>query len=216
MMLWRILQITDSAFPTGGFAHSNGLEAAVQHGEIKSLKDFEDFLKNALWQIGYSSLPFANVTYEDVENINECDELSEVFLSNHVANRASRVQGRTFYSTCNKAFKVSLKSAFDHENYHFHYAPVFGAIMKSLQIEKSIMHVALFHISLRGILSSAVRLGILGPYQAQEFQSNFSLTMNEIIKHCENFNLNQLAQTNPLLDIYQGNQERLYSRLFQS
>lgn len=216
MVLWRILQITDSAFPTGGFAHSNGLEAAVQHGEIKSLTDFENFLQNALWQIGYSSLPFANVTHDDIEKISECDELSEAFLSNHVANRASRVQGRTFYSTCNKAFKVSLKNLIEQEDYHFHYAPVFGAIMKSLKIEKSIMQMALFHISLRGMLSSAVRLGILGPYQAQQLQSDFSFTMNEIIGHCEKFNLNDLAQTTPLLDIYQANQERLYSRLFQS
>ena len=32
--MWMVLQLADSAFPTGGFAHSAGLEAAAQAGEI--------------------------------------------------------------------------------------------------------------------------------------------------------------------------------------
>ena len=31
---WRVLQLADSGFPTGGFAHSGGLESAVQHGSV--------------------------------------------------------------------------------------------------------------------------------------------------------------------------------------
>ena len=31
---WVLWQLLDSAYPTGGFAHSGGLEAAWQHGEV--------------------------------------------------------------------------------------------------------------------------------------------------------------------------------------
>ena len=32
--MWRVLQLADAAFPAGGFAHSAGLEAAVQLGAV--------------------------------------------------------------------------------------------------------------------------------------------------------------------------------------
>ncbi|MDB5296990.1 MAG: putative urease accessory protein UreF, partial [Phycisphaerales bacterium] len=32
---WLLWQLVDSAFPTGGFAHSGGVEAAWQHGRLR-------------------------------------------------------------------------------------------------------------------------------------------------------------------------------------
>jgi urease accessory protein len=220
--MWRVLQITDSGFPTGGFAHSQGLEAAIQHGAVRNPEEFESFLKEALWQCGFSSLPFANGAHQELENLKECDEVLDVFLSNPIANRASRLQGRTFFSTCEKAFQQEetglelLRKQMDHTEFHFHYASVFGATLKALSIEKPLMQRAFFQISLRGLLSAAVRLGVLGPYQAQQLQTRFSWTLSEILQHCQDFQLDEVAQTAPLLEIYQANQDRLYSRLFQS
>ena len=36
---WLLWQLADSAFPTGGFAHSGGLEAAWQNGEVSNRGD---------------------------------------------------------------------------------------------------------------------------------------------------------------------------------
>lgn len=213
--LWRILQITDSAFPTGGFAHSNGLEAAIGHGEIKSHEDLENFLIQALWQIGHAALPFVNEAFDNPEMFQDCDELSDVFLSNHVANRASRIQGRTFLATCEKAFLLNFNMT-EEKISCFHYAPVFGVILKSLLIERPLMQRSYLQISLRGMLSASVRLGVVGPYQTQTMQTRLSKTMEKILSHCEKFKLKDVAQTAPLLDLYQSNQDRLYSRLFQS
>ena len=41
---WFTWQIIDSAFPTGAFAHSYGLEAAWQHGEIGGPAQLKAFM----------------------------------------------------------------------------------------------------------------------------------------------------------------------------
>src|SRR5437764_980339 len=40
---FTIWQLIDSAFPTGGFAHSSGLEAAWQHGEVRGRTELVSF-----------------------------------------------------------------------------------------------------------------------------------------------------------------------------
>ena len=32
--MWLVLQLADAAFPTGGYVHSGGLEAAAQAGAV--------------------------------------------------------------------------------------------------------------------------------------------------------------------------------------
>ncbi|HEY5676223.1 MAG TPA: urease accessory protein UreF, partial [Myxococcales bacterium] len=88
--MWRMLQIADSAFPTGGFAHSSGLEAAAQAREVPDLRRH---LRDAIWQAGHGLLPLARAAFLDLAALSALDAQADAFLVNHVANRASRTQG---------------------------------------------------------------------------------------------------------------------------
>src|SRR6266481_9350644 len=90
---WLIWQLIDSAFPTGGFAHSAGLEAAWQHGEVRNSGELVSFREASLQQLGRAALPFVTTAFDEPERIAQLDQLCEAFTSNHVANRASRLQG---------------------------------------------------------------------------------------------------------------------------
>src|SRR5258705_145761 len=57
---WLLWQLADSAFPTGGFAHSAGLEAAWQHGEIRTAAELRQWLVSSLDQVAGTALPFVN------------------------------------------------------------------------------------------------------------------------------------------------------------
>ena len=73
-----------------------------------------------------------------------------------------------------------------------------------------------FFNHLRSVLAAAVRLNIIGPMEAQMLQHRLTPKAEEIRTRCESLTLDQIAQTAPLLDLWQAAQDRLYSRLFQS
>lgn len=217
---WLIWQLADSAFPTGGFAHSGGLEAAWQHGEIQGRADFMAFVETSLQQLGYASLPFMGAAWEDAGRMAELDERFDVFTVNHVTNRASRLQGRAFWMAAERSFPSvaleELRPQIEAENFCGHLPVMFGGVAAALRLSKPDAIQLFFFCYLRGIVASAVRLGIVGPMEAQGMQFKLSQKAQAVSAECADIAVEDAAQTAPLLDLWQGAQDRLYSRLFQS
>jgi urease accessory protein len=211
---WLVWQLMDSAFPTGGFAHSAGLEAAWQQGEVRNRTDLLSFLEVSLRQLGRAALPFVTAAFDSPEDLGEFDELCDVFMTNHVANRASRLQGKAFLAAVGKIFRAGQPSEWSLPCAHF--APVFGACLRRLEMGRPTTLRLFFFNHLRGMLVAAVRLNIVGPIEAQALQHRLSTRAEAIVTRCAALKLDDLAQTAPLLDLWQGAQDRLYSRLFQS
>ena len=214
-LLW---QLADSAFPTGGFAHSLGLEAAWQHGEVRNRGELLSYIEASLHQLGRAALPFVSTAHREPQRLEELDQLCDVFTSNHVANRASRAQGRAFLSAVERIFKsqiANLRSPIDPPPFA-HLAPVFGASLRWLEVPLETTLRLFFFNHLRSLIASAVRLNIVGPMEAQSLQHLLSSPAEELSERSIHLTLDDLAQTAPLLDLWQGAQDRLYSRLFQS
>jgi urease accessory protein len=93
---------------------------------------------------------------------------------------------------------------------------VFGAVMRSLDIPHDTVARLFVFTHLRSVIASAVRLNIVGPMEGQTIQFQLSDQAESVALHGATLTLEDLAQTAPLLDLWQGAQDRLYSRLFQS
>jgi len=55
-----------------------------------------------------------------------------------------------------------------------------------------------------------------GPLEAQALQHNLASFAEDIAGDSASLTLQNIAQTSPILDLFQATQDRLYSRLFQS
>ncbi|MCX6893972.1 MAG: urease accessory protein UreF [Verrucomicrobia bacterium] len=212
---WLVWQLVDSAFPTGGFAHSSGLEAAWQHGEVRGRVELLSFAETSLEQLGHAGLPFVLAAFAAPEKLAEFDQLCDAFTTNHVANRASRAQGRAFLAAVERVFSAEcgMRNA---ELCCAHFAPVFGACLRRLEISRELTGRMFFFNHLRSALAAAVRLNIVGPMEAQVLQHKLAVRAEAVRQECAALTLDEIAQTAPLLDLWQGAQDRLYSRLFQS
>src|SRR4051794_30606126 len=108
---WLLWQLADSAFPAGSFAHSGGLEAAGQCGLLGRGDGFTDFLRSALAQAARGAVPLAVAACRDPGRFDEVDPFCDTFLSNHVANRASRGQGQALLAAAERVFRVPRLTA---------------------------------------------------------------------------------------------------------
>lgn len=213
---WLAWQVIDSAFPTGGFVHSFGLEAAWQHGEVVGVDGLQRFLKASVLQAGHATLPLLNAGYRRPDDVGALDRLADVFLVNVVANRASRVQGRTLVATVGRVWPSHEMETLRRGAAFSHVAPVSGVTFRVLGLPlPTAQRMALYSVS-RGVLTAAVRLGIVGSYEAQVLQHAAAPWMEQVASRCGDFDVDDLAQTAPVIDILQGCHDRLYSRLFQS
>jgi urease accessory protein len=216
LLIWQLI---DSGFPSGGFAHSGGLEASTQHGWVTS-DTVRAFARQALAQAGRAALPLVTAAHQRPGDLVALDELSDVFLSNPVANRASRAQGRALLASVTRSFPhismASLEAQVHRHRLAGHHAPLLGAIFNTLSIPLVDTQRAFLFTCLRSTTSSAVRLGLIGGYEAQEIQASLAGDIDEVIRRCGRLGPRDIAQTAPLVDLFQSTHDRLYSRLFQS
>lgn len=230
---WLMWQLVDSAFPSGSFAHSAGLEAAWQQGGVRDRGTLHAWVEASLEQLVRGVFPFFNATWRDPLRLRAIDRICDAFLNNHVANRASRLQGRALWSSVSRVFLpdphsggagclprlAELMGRLDpgaEAGPCGHLAPVLGCLVHAFGIGLEPGARLLVFLHLRGVISAAVRLNLIGPMEGQRMQHRLIPVAEDVRCRGIRMGLEDLAQTAPLIDLWQSNHDRIYSRLFQS
>jgi urease accessory protein len=216
----HVWQLVDSAFPSGGFTHSSGIEAAVQHGDVGSIDGVARVARTIVRQTGRGSLPLAAAAHRSLADLPALDARADLFLNQPISNRASRAQGQALLTTAGRVFPgppvEAIAALVKSGGLAAHYAPMFGAVMGALLIDlDTTLRLFLFQAA-RSPISAAVRLGVIGMFDGQRLQAEMSGPIEEALIACRDLAPDDIAQTAPILDLYQSTQDRLYSRLFQS
>ena len=137
-----------------------------------------------------------------------------------MANRASRNQGRALLASSIAAFDLprlkALKQAIREQGLPSHQVPVWAAVTEALIVSaEQASRMFLFQL-LRSLISSAVRLHVTGPLAGQALQHQIGPFSETLVESGLARSLAEISQTAPLMEMLQGTQDRMYSRLFQS
>lgn len=203
---------------------------------------FHKFLGLSVQSLASTTVPYVLAAFRDPLALMELDNDLDASTTCTVARRASVAQGRALLSVWDKSLAAGARTSFPesveapmvietfakdlHEASHGqenitvngHLGPLWGVVCHALglNLEESAYLFLLNHA--KAILSAAVRASVMGPYLAQKILAGHQL--QEQIKKClEHVWLTQpedAGQVVPMLDIWVGRHEMLYSKLFNS
>ena len=113
---------------------------------------------------------------------------------------------------------TSSKESGDLPTASAHLGPLFGAIASilGLSLEQTAYVFMLSHV--KALLSAAVRASMFGPYQAQKLLASLDIQrgIQKVIDQEWNTKFEDAGQSVPVIDLWIGRHEMLYSRIFNS
>ena len=208
-----LLQLCDSAFPTGAYAFSDGLETFTQTGQIRTAAQLEQLLAVQL-QYGWGSLDLpacalAWAAYPDPEKLEELDaHLTAFKVIQTVRNSSLRIGanlGRTAQTLWPQIGELPI-----------HQATVFGAVARALEIPQRDAVTGFASSWLIGKATASTRLFKIGGLETQTVVARLQPLATEAIERSLETALDDLSSFTPTLDLAAQQQASLPLRLFQS
>lgn len=221
-----LLQLCDSAFPTGAFSHSFGLETYIQEDIIHNKKTFFKWMETyILEQLVYTDGLACRLAYEalegnQLEDIWKLDQMLRAQILAQESREGSRRIGERLLILGNQLYPSLPLSAYmeqvNDRKCNSHPAIAFAMIAHSLNIPKSTTTSSFLFSSITGLIQNAVRGIPLGQTEGQllikESQSLITKACDEIEKLTEE----DFGIASPGLEISQMRHERLHIRIFMS
>ncbi|GAD91446.1 conserved hypothetical protein [Paecilomyces variotii No. 5] len=213
---------------------------------VTPVASFHRFLKLSIASLASTSLPYLLAAYRNPGQLDVLDNDLDASTPCTVARRASVAQGRALVGVWERAFRGTYSPAArvvgdaksdaavaferfsealkfnagdaDEIGPNGHFAPLWGVICLAMGVDlRQAAYVFVLNHA-KAVLSAAVRASVMGPYQAQSVLASESL-QKMIIERIErewNTEPEEAGQVVPVLDLWIGRHELLYSRIFNS
>lgn len=219
-----VMQLSDSLFPTGLFATSNGLERMFLDGDVTTARDLARFARTHLeQQLGPCDCVALANAYEccgsqDHGGIRDIDGMYSAMRTVREAREASCRSGMQL-ARCVREFKGDPVL-----DWYFEEArrggvtgayPVSLAVCcNALGIPKGRSLSMLLYGSVAGIASAALRLGMIQHFEAQKVIHDLKPLMRDIAGESSTVPADEMWQFAPLMEIGQMRHEEMDARMF--
>jgi urease accessory protein len=210
------------------------------------MPSFNTFLRLSLSTLASTALPYVLAGYREPCEIETLDNDFDASTPCTVARRASVAQGRALLAVWDRSFKsqyspktanangaingasgsenaMKALAAFSaalrtSEHLNAHLAPLWGLVTRILSVPLHDAAYLFLFSHARTVISAAVRASVMGPYQAQSVLANSDLQdrIRGLVDEGWQRSVQDVGQSVPVMDLWVGRHEKLYSRIFNS
>ena len=225
--LLYLVQVANSAFPTGAFNHSYGFETLISTGDISNAETLDRFCSD--WLI-YGVTPVdgaAVVAAHRAALAGDLDQLAE--LDNLVGALKLPREVREASYKMGYAFLTAVMGVFQHggmvETYtqevkegkcEGHQAVAFGIAAAAFGIPEAETVLVFLQSTLSNLVGVAARIIPLGQIEAQRIVAKAWSLLTQAVEIARSLQPEEFGTTTAVLDIAAMHHERLYSRLCMS
>ena len=219
------LRFVDSFFPSGGYAFSSGLEAAVQGGAVRNAEELSRYVIESLTTgMGEREAVTVGIAHEAyvfgvLDMALKTDKELEAMKLGRESRTASRQMGRQIIrlaadQLARQPLIEEYLAAVEAEQTPGHLAVSLGLTLAAAGWSKEDSIAAFLYHTATGFVAAAMKLLPLGQREGQRLLESW-LGVIEPISH-KAAHQQVLQSWSPIQDIYAMRHSRLESRLFRS
>ncbi|MCH7647316.1 MAG: urease accessory protein, partial [Thaumarchaeota archaeon] len=203
-----VMQLSDSFFPTGIFATSNGLEFLFTEKKIKGMIDLIEMIRiNIIQQIGPSDCvalanAFDSANKQDFDKVVEADSM--VFATKSIKEiRSASVRSGVQLIKCVSEFVKDDKILNQYKKNviknkaHGVFPVSFAVCCNALKIKKEKSMAMMLYGFTVGIVGAALRLGLIQHFEGQKIIHSIKPIISQTIKEYSNKSLFEMWQFAP-------------------
>ena len=225
LSLLKGLRFVDSFFPSGGYAFSSGLEAAVQGGAVRDAEELSRYVVESLTTgMGEREAVAVGMAHEAyvsgvLETAFNADRELEAMKLGRESRTASRQMGRQVMrlaadQRARQPLIEDYLAAVDAERTPGHLAVTVGLTLAAAGWSKEDTIAAFLYQAATGFVAAAMKLLPIGQREGQRLLESWLGVIEPISLKAAHQQV--LQSWSPIQDIYAMRHNRLESRLFRS
>ncbi len=219
------LRFVDTFFPSGGYAFSSGLEAAIQGGAVKTSDQFaryiEDLLRGGMSRREALATKLANRAGSagSLDEAVQIDRELDATKLGRESRLASRQMGRQVIRVAADQIRAKpilseYRDEIESERAPGHFAVTFGLTMGTCGWSPEETAVAFLYQTAVGFVSAAMRLAPIGQHEGQRILGEWLPLIERISREVDLDTA--MSSWSPIQDIYAMRHGSLEWRLFRS